>query len=405
MLSADENRRLTEVQKGTPMGELLRRYWHPIAAVGELDQHPTKEVRILGEDLVLYRDKAGTLGLLDRYCPHRRANLAYGIVERAGLRCTYHGWCFDEVGTCLAQPFEDTVRPDNTFREKIRTTAYPVRAKAGLVWAYLGPSPAPCLPDWDAFHARGFKYISLARMPCNWLQCQENSADPVHFEWLHQNWSLHRAGLPYGPAHTRIGFDEFEFGITYRRILSTTDENHEFWRVGRVCLWPNCLFVSNSFSWSVPIDDENTLRILWFLHPLRGTRPFEQERIPHWHAPMRTPDGRWIVDGGTHQDMVAMLGQGTIADRTREHLGESDRGVILMRKLLAKDLDRVAAGEDPKGVLRDEARNSRLELPHMEQDHVAPPQIMQASVVGMAGQPQAIIDELARAWNEHQDDA
>src|SRR3954467_11768133 len=148
MLSKEDNETLTRVGPGTPMGELMRRYWHPIAAAQELVDNPfrTKEVRILGEDLVLYRDRRGTLGLIERYCSHRRVNLALGMVEEDGLRCQYHGWKFDHSGKCVSQPFEDTVRPEASFREKCGIKGYLVEELAGLVWAYLGPQPAPLLP-------------------------------------------------------------------------------------------------------------------------------------------------------------------------------------------------------------------------------------------------------------------
>src|SRR5690349_6800376 len=151
MLSAAQNRTLTQVGRGTPMGELLRRYWQPVAAVTELDETPTKPVRLMGEDLVLYRDRRGTYGLLDRHCAHRSADLSYGTVEDCGLRCHYHGWRYDERGRCLGQPYEDTTRPGARFKDRIALTAYPVEAKAGLLWAYLGPAPAPLVPTWEPF--------------------------------------------------------------------------------------------------------------------------------------------------------------------------------------------------------------------------------------------------------------
>ena len=151
MLSIQENEKLARVGAGTPMGELMRRYWHPIAAAAELDEKPTKPVRLLGEDLVLYKDKSGTIGLIDRFCPHRRVDLSYGIPEENGLRCMYHGWMMDETGQCVEQPFEETVRPDGRFKEKVKIAGYPVQVLAGMIFAYMGPQPAPLLPNWEPF--------------------------------------------------------------------------------------------------------------------------------------------------------------------------------------------------------------------------------------------------------------
>ena len=137
----------------------------------------------------------GSYGLLERHCPHRSADLSYGIVEQCGLRCNYHGWMFDETGACREQPFEDTDAPEIRFRDQIRIRAYRVEAKAGLLWAYLGPEPAPLVPNWEPFcWDNGFVQIVFSTVPCNWFQCQENSIDPVHFEWMHDNWGRRLAG-------------------------------------------------------------------------------------------------------------------------------------------------------------------------------------------------------------------
>ena len=192
MLSVAENELLTRTDAGTPMGELMRRYWQPIAAAAELDDNPfrTKEVTIMGEELVLYRDRSGNLGLLDRYCTHRRASLAYGIAERDGLRCQYHGWKFDSDGHVIDQAFEDTMHPDMRFRDKCSITAYKVEERAGLVFAYMGPEPAPLLPNWAPLvWDNAVRDIAITELNCNWLQCQENSLDPVHVEWLHGHYT------------------------------------------------------------------------------------------------------------------------------------------------------------------------------------------------------------------------
>lgn len=367
-MNRKDNERLTRVGPGTPMGEVLRRYWHPIAAAAELDDVAVKPVRLLGEDLVLFKDRGGRHGLVDRHCPHRRADLSYGYVEQCGLRCSYHGWLYDSSGRCLAQPYEDVANPRARFKDKIRIKAYPVEVKAGLLWAYLGPQPAPLVPTWEPFTWRnGFVQIVYADIGCNWLQCQENSADPVHFEWMHANFAAGSAGKPedYGPTHLRIAVDEFEFGLNYRRLRTDTDERHPLWSVGRVALHPNCLFTGDHFEWRVPVDDENTFSVTWVFDKVpREREPYEQTRIPYWHGPVRDPaTGRWITSHVMNQDFVAWMGQGVVADRRHEHLGKSDRGVVMMRKRFMSDIERVARGEDPSGLIRDPARNRCVELP------------------------------------------
>jgi 5,5'-dehydrodivanillate O-demethylase len=372
MLSDAQNRMLTQVGRGTPMGELLRRYWMPIAAVAALDDAPTKPVRLMGEDLVLYRDKRGTYGLLDRHCAHRRADLSYGIVEECGLRCNYHGWHYDERGRCLAQPFEEIAHPQARYKDRIALKAYPVEAKAGLLWAYLGPVPAPLVPTWEPFTwSNGFVQIVFAEVPCNWLQAQENSIDPVHFEWLHGNWSRAMHGVTgRGPTHLKIAFDELPYGFAYRRILEGQAEDSELWTVGRMCLWPNCLFTGAHFEWRVPVDDENMLSVGWFFDRVPNEmEPFEQDRIPYWTGPIKDPaTGRWITSHVMNQDFVAWVGQGTIADRTKEHVGESDRGVLMMRRKLLEQAEVVARGGEPIGLIRDPALNACVELPIIDRE-------------------------------------
>ena len=372
MLDHETNRKLSQVGADTPMGALLRRYWHPIAGAAEMERRPTMPIRLMGEDLVLYRDLSGGYGLLDRHCCHRRADLTNGYVEANGLRCSYHGWLYDARGACIEQPFEDIADPDSRFRDKVRIRSYPVEEKAGMLWAYLGPDPAPLVPTWEPFTwANGFRQVVLAEIPCNWFQCQENSIDPVHFEWQHENWRVRARGAagPYAPRHLRIDFDEFDWGITYKRVRENTDENHPLWTVGRNCLWPNALFTGDHFEWRVPIDDDNTLSIGWFFNPVpKDRRPFAQNEIPCWRGPIKDADGRWITSHVMNQDFVAWVGQGTLADRSKERLGRSDRGVIMMRRQFLADIERVERGEDPKAVVRDAAVNDCIELPIFDRD-------------------------------------
>ncbi|HVB01089.1 MAG TPA: aromatic ring-hydroxylating dioxygenase subunit alpha [Acidimicrobiales bacterium] len=368
MLSEEENERLTRVGRGTPMGELLRRYWHPIAAESEFEGRSIKPVRIMGEDLVLYRDERGTYGLVDRHCPHRRADLAHAIVEECGIRCSYHGWKFDETGRCVHQPFEDTVQPNSRFKDQVSVNAYRVKAKAGLCWAYLGPEPAPLIPTWEPFtYENGFCQIAFSDVPCNWLQCQENSIDPVHFEWLHNNWSMVLSGQrePYAPTHRQISFEEFEYGFGYHRLLEDEDESDFNWLLQRLCILPNLFLPRTHFEWRVPVDDETTLSVVWsYTRVPRDCEPYRQATIPHWYAPITDPvSGRWITSHVINQDTVAWVGQGTVAQRNLEHLGRSDRGVIMLRRQLELDMQAVAEGRDPKGIIRDEGANVCIDLP------------------------------------------
>jgi 5,5'-dehydrodivanillate O-demethylase oxygenase subunit len=370
MLSKEQNEALYSVGPGTLMGELLRRYWQPFAAVAELDDNPIKPIRLMGEELVLYRDQGGSYGLVDRHCPHRRADMSYGWVEECGIRCNYHGWKFDESGACVDQPFEEIAHPDARFKDRVHIKAYPVEAKAGLLWTYMGPAETkPLLPDWEAFSRKNaFVQIVISDVPCNWLQCQENSIDPVHFEWLHDTWSqilTPHPGAPPPPTHLRLNFVEFEYGFQYQRIRQGQTEQDDLWTIGRVCLWPNGFWLGEHFEWRVPIDDERMLSILWcYTRVPLESEPYEQQRIPYWYAPLKDEQtGRWITSHVVNQDFVAWVGQGTVADRTQEHLGESDRGVILLRRRLLEEAAKVRRGEEPKGTIRDPAHNQTVMLP------------------------------------------
>lgn len=368
MLTAKENDLLTQVDPGTPGGELMRRYWHPIAAAAELEEKPTKAVRLLGEDLVLYRDLSGQHGLIERFCAHRRVNLEYGIPEEQGLRCMYHGWKYDETGQCVEQPFEETVRPEARFKDKIKLKGYPVQELAGVLWAYMGPGPVPLLPRWELLtRGNAVREITFRELNCNWLQCQENSIDPVHLEWLHVYYTKHRSEqfgvtgsnfLPASIKTRRIAFEETTFGIVRRRILDGNGEDHKDWVVGHPMMFPNFNYSSAGphefFQYRVPIDDTHTLHVMCYAYSAApGTTAPLQPRIPYRYEPTRDRDGRPRLDLIGDQDMVAWESQGPITDRTREHLGESDRGLLLFRMLLRNQMAVVADGGDPLNVFRD----------------------------------------------------
>jgi len=379
VITAAENELLTRTGAETPMGQLLRRYWHVVSGVAEMNGRWTKRVRILGEDLVLFRDRSGRYGLIAEACPHRRASLAYGIPEADGLRCPYHGWKFDGTGRCLEQPNEPA---DSTFREKVWTSGYPVEEMGGLLWAFLGPQPAPLLPRWDGFVVEGtIRTVGKARVNCNWLQIQENSVDPVHTEWLHGalfEFVKEQQGAPVKVAiarhHVKIAFDEFPYGIVKRRLMEGQSEDASDWRVGHPIVFPNLLAVGNAgglwrnyqFQIRVPIDDETTEHY-WFnayVPPAGVDVPRHLlDDVTIYDAPIRDANGEYLLEYIHAQDVMAWEVQGRVMDRPAEHLGSSDRGVTMLRRMLLRELKKLESGTDPMCVFRDPARNDILELP------------------------------------------
>jgi 5,5'-dehydrodivanillate O-demethylase oxygenase subunit len=382
VITQDENERLTQTGAGTPGGELLRRYWHPVAASVDLEADAVLPVRVLGENLVLFRDGSGGLGLVQERCPHRSASLVYGIPDEGGLRCAYHGWCFNAAGECTSMPYDD-VNGSSTFRDSIRIASYPVQELGGLVFAYLGPAPAPLLPRWDLLvQPRKMRQVYVTHLPCNWLQCQENSLDPVHFEWLHahqSNYVARKAGLPQvmNPArHLKVGFDMFEHGIMKRRLLEGEDpETSRDWNVGHPILFPNML-AGGGLQIRVPEDDTHTLH---FLYSLRDCEPgeAEQEKVPAYDLPWEAEDGRLVVQRVVNQDFAAWIQQGPVAPRTLERLSKSDAGIAMFRRWLLDNIAKVERGEDPGGLIREAALNEPfVKIPGQGSERLASMRIM-----------------------------
>ncbi len=371
MLTEQENARLTQVGPGTPMGNLLRRYWQPIATLPDLEREDVLPVRILGENLVLYRTERGEMGLIQERCPHRSASLAFGIPDEEGIRCPYHGWYFNAEGRCLDQPYEETENPEGRFKDKIHIQAYPVQPLGGLVWAYMGPpEKQPLLTRFDTIADESLnRNIGVTHLPCNFLQCMENSMDPVHFEWLHANlinYVAERAGKePYMfPArHKRIAFDRFQYGIYKRRLLEGEDpETAPDWQLGHPVLFPNILNTGGSLQIRVPIDDTNTLHYLYRTSPRRDGEPAKVEVAD---VPWQHPNGRHVVETVVGTDMMAWITQGPVSPRNLEHLGVSDRGIIMYRQALSDAIDAVERGEDPPGIVRNPEDNyPMIEIPY-----------------------------------------
>jgi 5,5'-dehydrodivanillate O-demethylase len=358
VITTEENDFLTRVGPGTPAGELLRRYWHPVAIAQELsEERPTQFVRVLGEDLVLFRDKQGRVGLLADHCPHRGASLLYGRVEERGISCAYHGWLMDTEGNVLETPPE---RNDAICRN-VKTKAYPVKKYVGLYWAYMGPQPAPALPKYDTLVRRDGKrrVAVLPRLDCNWFQAMENSADPAHLQVLHQEF----IGRGRKPENTTRGFiDEVasaEFAITdiglmkKRTYKNGQVEDHPL-------IFPNILRQGTSTQIRVPIDDTHTWHVRVIFEPSPDAWIEDEHDLPvEYMEPYKNPpealypEARYIMQTVAAQDHMAWETQGPVADRSREHLASSDRGIVLLRRLLKENIERVQQGLDPMGVYRD----------------------------------------------------
>ena len=261
----------------------------------------------------------------------------------------------------------------------MRTGGYPVRELGGLIFAYLGPAPAPVLPRFDGYVSeRTIRMVGYAIVPCNWLQIMENSLDPVHTEWLHgklHEFAREARGekVAISQHHRKIAFEEFEFGVYKRRLLEGQTEDAEDWRVGHPVLFPTVLSVGNgdayarrhSYQIRVPIDDMHTMHYWYDAYVPPADLPIPRhllESIPLYEVPAQDANGDFIIDNVDSQDMMAWVTQGPIADRSRERLGATDRGLTLYRRMLQRELKKVAAGEDPIGVIRDPARGT-IEIP------------------------------------------
>ena len=362
MMTQEQNDELTRVGPGTPMGEVLRYYWYPVAFVRELEEFPVKAVRLLGENWAVFRTDDGNYGIVDERCPHRGASLVYGIVDD-GLRCGYHGWKFNTAGECVDILAEPEASPK--FMRDCSVRAGAAQELGGMVWAYVGDGPAPELPRYEAYVMDGIRDIGHSVLPCNWMQIMENAVDPYHVEALHGNYFEFIAkwqGIPMpgsfgGNKHVKVAFDPFEHGIIKRRLLVGQDEESDDWKIGHPLVFPYKMWVGGNGVFQmqirVPVDDTHTNVLFYSVHAPEGAILPEDPPCVDYEYEWIRDDGTFIVDYIEGQDIMAWVTQGEIADRTNEKITKSDIGVVACRRMFREQIEAVAEGRDPIAVMRE----------------------------------------------------
>jgi len=376
-MESSENELITRVGAGTPAGETLRKYWLPVEFSSEINSDAPKLVRWLGEDLLLFRDEFGRVGLTQPNCPHRGTSLDYGWIEAGGIRCCYHGWVFDVHGRCLEQPGEAV---ESNFKDKIQLKAYPVRELGGMIWAYMGRGAAPELPNYH-FLVRddGQRSFSSYVRECNYMQQLENALDPVHATILHGR-AVH--GFPAAPEWMETP----DFDVTMTETMAYYVARRKGPQAGtewhrEVAYVPPIMVVHHGgtlpgdplaemvdVAWRMPIDDFTTRTFtLKFFPNAQGKRGNEAKQARPKPAPlMRGTRRQWDMASINGQDNAAQVGQGALVDRSLEHLGLSDRGVILVRKLWKNAVEQSLRGEDPPNLIRDTAQNRLVHVDVIE---------------------------------------
>ena len=397
MMSAQQNERITRIGPGTPCGKLFRHYWQPAALTEELDQErPVVPVRLLGEDLVLFRDQQARLGLVGRHCPHRGTDLAYARCEDRGLRCVFHGWLFDTTGQCLETPAE----PEGSrMHAQIRHKSYPVVERNGIAFAYLGDGPPPAFPEFDCFLAPSeYTFAFKGYWDCNWLQALEVGIDPAHASFLHRYFEDEKPEQGYGRQfrgissnsdmpmtkvlrefdRPKINVEPCEFGfklITLRNISPA--QTHV--RVTNL-VFPNIVNLPLSSEmvltqFHVPVDDTGCF---WYSMFTSFTQPVDKAKMrsqrvqtivpPDYRSKFNRDNNygfnaaeqrRETFTGMGHDinvhDQFAVESMGRISDRTTEHLGQTDRAIATYRRMLIDAIDRAGNGERPLMVLETDA--------------------------------------------------
>jgi len=388
MISQQMNDSLTRVGPGSDAGGVLRRYWQPAALSDELmTPRPVVPVRLLGEDLVLFRDSDGQLGLIGRRCPHRGADMCFGRLEDNGLRCPFHGWHFDRTGQCVEQPGEPE---GSTMHQQIKSTAYPVVERSGIIWAYMGPGDPPAFPNFDCFRAPGSHVFAFKGLwNCNWLQALEVGIDPAHASFLHRFLQDEDPADSYGKQfrdnaadtgmpitkvlrdypRPDISVDETDYGLRLTALRHLDGGTTHVRVTNQIFPEAICIPMSRDMhitQWHVPIDDTTCYWYSIFTSftdpvdkPLMRQQRLKEHSLPDY-APLKNasnnygynPDEQATetytgmgLDINVH-DQWAVESMGAIQDRTEEHLGKTDIAIIRYRRMLRAAIDAVKDGRD-----------------------------------------------------------
>lgn len=395
MISQELNDSITRTGPGTDAGSVMRRYWQPAALSDELESdRPVVPVTLLGEKLVLFRDNDGKLGLIDRHCAHRGADLCLGRLEDNGLRCPFHGWHFDRTGQCVEQPGE----PEGSrMHESIRNTSYPVVEKNGIIFAYMGPGEPPAFPNFDCFRAPDTHVFAFKGLwECNWLQAMEVGIDPAHASFLHRFLKDEDPKESYGKqfrdkaadtnipmtrllreyTQPEITVEEADYGLRLIALRHLEDGQTHIRITNQI--FPGAISIPMSrdmiiTQWHVPIDDEHCY---WYSMFTSFTAPVDKElmraqrlkehRLPDY-APLKNKRNNYGFDPKEQQtetytgmgmdinvhDQWAVESPGPIFDRTREHLGKTDVAIIKYRRMLRAAIAAVKDGNEAALPMRD----------------------------------------------------
>ena len=367
-----EWRELVESAPDTPMGKLLRRFWQPVAVSDDLAPGHAQPIRVMCEDLTLYRGQDNEPYIVDHRCPHRLTLLHTGWIEGDSIRCRYHGWKFDGTGQCVEMPAEEP-----SFPPKVKIKSYPAADYAGIVFAWMGDGPPPPLPRKPELERDyGVKWASTQIWPCNWFQRIENSMDAVHVSFVHQDTGF---GDVLSCTVPTLRYEETAWGI--RQYAARSSNNV---RISNFS-FPNCNHIvvptgkpanggsvhpwTDIFNWFVPVDDEHTAFYTARSAPIEGPEANGlRERLSAADRYNPTEEAEKLFRGimpadnagdtatglVNAQDYVVQVGQGTIVDRSRERLGKSDEGVIFLRKIFRRELTAVKAGKRTKGWVPNE---------------------------------------------------